>query len=170
MKNSWIVSAAVAAVLAAGCASEKGEADHAKMDHAMPAKAAAAAAKPAAPMSSAKAMSYTAALAASPGVTSTGTGTGAFTYDAATHTLTYNVTYTGLSGPAVAAHIHGPAEPGANAGVVVPFASAASPISGTAVLTDAQATDLAAGKYYVNVHTAANKGGEIRGQITKPKM
>ena len=65
----------------------------------------------------------------------------------------------------VAAHIHGPAEPGANAPPVVPFANAASPISGTATLTDAQAADLMAGKYYVNVHTAANRGGEIRGQI-----
>jgi hypothetical protein len=79
--------------------------------------------------------------------------------------LTYNVTYEGLSGPAVAAHIHGPAAPGANGPPVVPFANAASPITGTATLTDAQAADLAAGKWYVNVHTAANKGGEIRGQI-----
>ena len=84
-------------------------------------------------------------------------------------TLTYTVKYEGLSGPAVAAHIHGPADPGANAPPVVPFANAASPITGTATLTDAQAADLKAGKYYVNVHTAANKGGEIRGQITAKK-
>ena len=84
-----------------------------------------------------------------------------------THALTYNVTYEGLTGPAAAAHIHGPAEPGANAPPVVPFANAASPITGTATLTDAQAADLAAGKWYVNVHTAANRGGEIRGQIVK---
>lgn len=113
--------------------------------------------------------SYTATLAPGAGITSTGKGTGTFTYDPATHTLSYNVTYEGLTGPAMAAHIHGPAEPGANGPPVVPFANAASPITGTAVLTDAQAADLAAGKYYVNVHTAANKGGEIRGQIT-PKM
>jgi hypothetical protein len=43
----------------------------------------------------------------------------------------------------------------------------ASPIKGTATLTDAQAADLAAGKWYFNVHTEANKGGEIRGQVTK---
>jgi hypothetical protein len=67
----------------------------------------------------------------------------------------------------MAAHIHGPAEPGANAPPVVPFANAASPITGTATLTDVQAADLAAGKWYVNVHTAANRGGEIRGQIVK---
>jgi hypothetical protein len=41
-----------------------------------------------------------------------------------------------------------------------------SPIKGTATLTDAQVADLMAGKYYVNVHTAANPAGEIRGQLT----
>jgi len=170
MKNAWIVCAAAAGALLAGCAHDKDAQDHAKMDHAMPAPAkTAAAASMAAKPAAAKAMAYTAALAASPGVTTTATGAATLSYDAATHTLTYNVTYTGLSGPAVAAHIHGPAEPGANAPPVVLFANAASPITGTATLTDAQAADLAAGKYYVNVHTAANKGGEIRGQI-KMKM
>lgn len=109
---------------------------------------------------------YKATLAPGAGITSSGSGMGEFTYDPATKTLTYNVTYQGLSGPAAAAHIHGPAEPGGNAPPVVPFPSAASPITGTATLTDAQAAELAAGKYYVNVHTAANRGGEIRGQIT----
>jgi hypothetical protein len=108
---------------------------------------------------------YTAMLAPGAGITSTGKGTGTFTYDPATHTLTYNVAYFGLSGAATAAHIHGPADPGGNAPPVVPFTNAASPITGTATLTDAQAADLAAGKWYVNVHTAANRGGEIRGQI-----
>jgi len=42
-----------------------------------------------------------------------------------------------------------------------------SPAEGSATLTDAQAADLTAGKYYINVHTAANPGGEIRGQVTK---
>lgn len=109
--------------------------------------------------------SYKATLAPGAGITSTGKGAGEFTYDPATRTLTYNVTYEGLTGPGVAAHIHGPADPGQNAGPVVPFPNAASPITGTATLTEAQAAELAAGKYYVNVHTAANKGGEIRGQI-----
>lgn len=108
---------------------------------------------------------YKATLAPGAGITSGGSGMGEFTYDPATMTLTYNVTYEGLSGPAAAAHIHGPAEPGGNAPPVVPFPSAASPITGTATLTEAQAAELAAGKYYVNVHTAANRGGEIRGQI-----
>jgi hypothetical protein len=56
--------------------------------------------------------------------------------------------------------------PGDNAGVVVPLSgSLASPIKGTATLTAAQVADLKAGKWYVNVHTAANPGGEIRGQV-----
>ncbi|MDB5424047.1 MAG: hypothetical protein JWQ29_1463, partial [Phenylobacterium sp.] len=41
-----------------------------------------------------------------------------------------------------------------------------SPIKGTATLTDAQIADLNAGKWYFNVHTAANPGGEIRGTVT----
>jgi hypothetical protein len=112
---------------------------------------------------------FGAALAAPQGIVSTGAGSGTFTLDPATKVLTYHVEYANLSGPAMAAHIHGPADPGANAPPVVPFASAANPIDGTATLTDAQIADLKAGKWYVNVHTAANRGGEIRGQITAKK-
>jgi hypothetical protein len=110
--------------------------------------------------------SYSATLAPGAGITSSGKGVGTFIYDPASKELAYTVTYEGLTGPAMAAHIHGPAEPGGNAGPVIPFPAATSPITGKAVLTDAQADELAAGKYYVNVHTAANRGGEIRGQIT----
>ena len=42
-----------------------------------------------------------------------------------------------------------------------------SPATGSATLTDAQAADLMAGRWYVNIHTAANRGGEIRGQVEK---
>jgi hypothetical protein len=99
---------------------------------------------------------------------STGTGTADIDYDAATKKLSWKLTYSGLSGPATAAHFHGPAEPGKNAGVAVAIPNAtSSPAEGSATLTDAQAADLAAGKYYVNVHTAANPGGEIRGMVTK---
>jgi hypothetical protein len=100
--------------------------------------------------------------------TSAGTGTADIDWDAATKKLSWKITYSGLSGPATAAHFHGPAEPGKNAGVAVAIPNAtSSPVEGSATLTDAQAADLAAGKYYVNVHTAANPGGEIRGQVTK---
>ncbi len=55
-----------------------------------------------------------------------------------------------------------------NAGVAVAIPNAtASPVEGSATLTDAQAADLVAGKYYINIHTAANPGGEIRGQVMK---
>ena len=100
--------------------------------------------------------------------TSAATGTADIDYDAATKKLSWKVTYSGLSGPATAGHFHGPAEAGKNAGVAVPITGiAASPVEGSATLTDAQAADLVAGKYYVNIHTAANPGGEIRGQVTK---
>jgi len=100
--------------------------------------------------------------------TSAATGTADIDYDAATKKLTWKLTYSGLSGPATAAHFHGPAEAGKNAGVAVAIPNAGtSPAEGSATLTDAQAKDLEAGKYYVNVHTQANPGGEIRGQVTK---
>ena len=103
-----------------------------------------------------------------PANTSAGTGTADIDYDPATKKLSWKLTYSGLSGPATAAHFHGPAEVGKNAGVMVPIPGiATSPVEGSATLTDAQASDLQAGKLYVNIHTAANPGGEIRGQVTK---
>jgi len=102
---------------------------------------------------------------------STATGQAELTLDAATKELSWNITFEGLTGDAVAAHIHGPADIGANAGVVVNLGTAGqpvkSPLTGKATLTDAQIADLNAGKHYVNIHTAMYKGGEIRGQISK---
>ncbi len=92
------------------------------------------------------------------------------TLDTATKTLTWTITYSGLTGPATMAHFHGPAAAGANAGVAVPFKDPSSGAKGSATLTDAQIADLEAGKWYVNVHTAANAGGEIRGQVEKGGM
>jgi hypothetical protein len=103
-----------------------------------------------------------------PANTSAGKGTADIDYDAGTKKLSWKLNYSGLSGPATMAHFHGPAEVGKNAAVVVVIPNAtSSPAEGSATLTDAQAADLLAGKYYVNVHTAANPGGEIRGQVTK---
>ena len=111
---------------------------------------------------------FRADLAAGPGITSSGKGTATAMLDTNTKTLTWTVDYSGLSGPATAAHIHGPADPGANAGIVVPFTgNLASPIKGSATLTDAQIAQLEAGKWYVNIHTEANKPGEIRGQLVR---
>jgi hypothetical protein len=97
---------------------------------------------------------------------SKGTGAVTATYDSASKKLTWKGSYSGLSGPATAAHLHS-GEKGKNGGVSVPIAPATSPIEGSATLTDQQAADLMAGKLYVNIHTAAHKAGEIRGQLTK---
>ena len=98
---------------------------------------------------------------------SPGSGKAEATYDTETKTLTYTVTFTGLSGPAMGAHFHGPGESGKNAGIALPFKTVQSPIQGTATLTENQATDLLAGKWYANIHTALNPGGELRGQMVK---
>jgi hypothetical protein len=87
--------------------------------------------------------------------------------DTETSVLTWVVTYKDLTGPAVGAHFHGPSEPGKNAGIVLPFRTTQSPIEGTATITETQMADLLAGKWYANVHTAANPGGELRGQMMK---
>jgi hypothetical protein len=120
----------------------------------------------------AEAVSYMAALSAAdevPPADSKGAGQVDATYDTDTKTLKWSITYEGLSGDASAAHFHGPADVGANAPPVVPIADdkLMSPIEGEAVLTDEQATDLAAGKWYFNVHTAKFPDGEIRGQLAK---
>src|SRR5262245_37060688 len=89
------------------------------------------------------------------------------TFDTASKQLSWKGSVTGLSGPATAAHFHS-AESGKNGAVVVPIAGAdKGAFEGSATLTDAQAEDLMAGKWYVNIHTAANKAGEVRGQVTK---
>jgi len=102
-----------------------------------------------------------------PPVTSAGKGTATAALDTASKTLSWTVTYSGLT--PTAGHIHGPAAAGTNAGVLVPFSgnNLASPIKGSAKLTDAQISDLEAGRTYINLHTADNKGGEIRGQLVR---
>jgi hypothetical protein len=100
---------------------------------------------------------------------SKGTGNAELSYDPASKKLSWKVTYSGLSGAATGAHIHGPADPGKDAPVVIKFEKSASPIEGSATLTDAQAADLQGGKWYINVHTAEHKSGEIRGQVTPAK-
>src|SRR5246127_5921705 len=80
---------------------------------------------------------------------SAGTGTADIDYDPAPKKLSWKLTYSGLSGPATAAHFHGPAEAGKNGGVAVAIPNAtSSPAEGSATLTDAQAGDLISGQAY----------------------
>lgn len=104
-----------------------------------------------------------------PAKDSAGTGTLTATLDTDTNEFKYQIEYSGLTGPVVAAHFHGPAAEGANAKPQLPIkvSPIASPIEGKATLTPEQAKDLADGKWYFNLHTSANPGGEIRGQIVK---
>jgi CHRD domain len=100
---------------------------------------------------------------------SAGTGTLTGTLNTDTDVFTYHVEFSGLTGPVAAAHFHGPAAEGVNAKPQLPIKASpiTSPIDGKATLTAEQAKDLADGKWYFNLHTAANPGGEIRGQVLK---
>jgi hypothetical protein len=101
-----------------------------------------------------------------PPVQTSATGTADITYDSATKNLSWTIEHTGLSGDVTAAHFHGPAAVGVNAPPVVPIDMSAL-AKGSATLDDAQATDLSEGRLYLNLHTAANPDGEIRGQVMK---
>ncbi len=103
-----------------------------------------------------------------PPAESRGTGVGEVTYDTVTRVLVWTVTFSGTTGPIMAAHFHGPAETDANAGPVVVMQGLVSPLTGTAVLTPDQAADMLTGLWYINLHTAQYPGGEIRGQVVKP--
>jgi ABC-type sulfate transport system permease subunit len=82
-----------------------------------------------------------------PPVDTNGAGKLSATYDTVTKELNWTLEYMNLSGPATAAHFHGPAAIGQNAGVVLPIAgNLTSPVKGSAKLTDAQATELLAEK------------------------
>ena len=103
-----------------------------------------------------------------PAVNTPGRGNLTATYDTASKRLSWRGTVSGLTGDATAAHFHGPAEPGKNAGVLVPAPGVKTgAFEGSATLTDDQAKALTAGQTYFNIHTAANPQGEVRGQVTK---
>lgn len=103
-----------------------------------------------------------------PPTTSQGTGNLSATYETTSKQLSWKGTVSGLTGNATAAHFHGPAEPGKNAGVMVPAPGVTTgDFQGSATLNDEQAKALTAGQTYFNVHTAANPNGELRGQVIK---
>ncbi|MEQ8847545.1 CHRD domain-containing protein [Botrimarina sp.] len=88
-------------------------------------------------------------------------------------TISWDVDYQDLTGPIVApgAHFHGPAEIGSNAGVQIflsdgdPAEPASGNLSGMSPLTSDQLSDVLSGLWYLNIHTAANGSGELRGQV-----
>lgn len=100
-----------------------------------------------------------------PPADSSATGKANITYDDKSKKLSWVVTYSGLSGEPTAAHFHGPAAPGKNAGPAVDISGDIK--KGSAELTAEQAADLKAGKWYLNIHTEKFPDGEIRGQVVK---
>ncbi len=117
---------------------------------------------------SAEMVNYTADLTANaevPPTESAATGTAELTVDTEAKTVSWLIAVEGLSGEATAAHIHGPASEGENAGPAITMADTI--MEGQAEITDDQISELEDGKYYVNIHTEKNPDGEIRGQLSK---
>ncbi len=98
-----------------------------------------------------------------PPVSIPGSGSGRFKIDA-NGMVSGSVTTTGVQG--TAAHIHQGAR-GQNGPVIIPLSKSGDTYSAPAgaKLTDAQMQAFKAGDLYVNVHTAQNKGGEVRAQL-----
>jgi CHRD domain-containing protein len=106
-----------------------------------------------------------------PPVPTSATGTIIADYNRLTKTLSYAVTFSGLSDSAVAAHIHGLAEPGILAPVLQTFSNfprrKQGSYSGTLLIDGVKFTEenLLARRYYINIHSKTYGGGEIRGQL-----
>ena len=101
-----------------------------------------------------------------PQVTTGATGLGSFSLEG--NTLTYNITFSGLSAPATAAHIHGSTNTTGSIGVIVPFsvpAATSGTISGSTNLSDTIKASILSGLTYANIHNTNHSSGEIRGQI-----
>ena len=92
---------------------------------------------------------------------------GRFTATLTGTTLKWKLTFTHLSGPAMQAHIHKGVKGKSGPVLIALCTPCKSPVSGTATATAAEIAAMKAGKTYVNVHTAKNPAGEIRGQVTR---
>ena len=99
------------------------------------------------------------------GTGSPGIGLGTITFDTGSNNLTWSITWSGLVGTPTLMHFHGPALPNQNAGVQVGVGVAGPPVVGNAVIDAQQEADLLAGLWYLNLHTTAVAGGEIRGKV-----
>jgi hypothetical protein len=102
------------------------------------------------------------------GTGSPGTGFATMTFDDATNLFSWNISWSGLLGEETIMHFHGPAQPDENAGVEVNFGSISgttSPSIGSTDISNAQATDLLDGLWYINIHSTLFPSGEIRGQV-----
>jgi hypothetical protein len=86
------------------------------------------------------------------------------TYDTVTRRLSWTGTQSGLSSKITGIHFHAPARPNKTAGVAKSIESLAG---GSAALSEAQAADLIAGTWYIDIHTRAHPEGEIRGQVMR---
>jgi hypothetical protein len=109
-----------------------------------------------------------------PAVPTTALGTMDVLYIKGTKILNYKVSWSGLTGAPAAMHVHGLAPLGYAAGIVQTIISAPNanfPATGSytgTLLVDGvvvKEENLLNGLYYINIHTAAYPGGEIRGQI-----
>jgi hypothetical protein len=90
------------------------------------------------------------------------TGFSTLVIDLNTNEVCVHLEFSGLIAPQTAAHVHAAAPPGVNAGVIMPLNNG-SPSDTCAILTAQNISDIQAGLSYVNVHTQAFPGGEIRG-------
>lgn len=101
-----------------------------------------------------------------PSNNSIATGTGSFILNTQNNTLTYNISFDNLEATQTAAHIHGPADPDMNAGVLFTLPNGKM-INGIWNYSQNREDDILDGKTYVNVHSTKYPDGEIRGQIIK---
>jgi hypothetical protein len=78
----------------------------------------------------------------------------------------WRITYSGLSEPVTAVHFHSPTKRGSDAEINIRD-NLKSPVTGSTILTDAQEQQLLAGRWFVNIHTAACPNGEVLGRIQR---